>query len=95
MGALAVGAQRQGLAEDQGLEVVAGLVRREGGQSVTADLKAVSRNFFEQYGIKPLAGRLFDSKVDREDDIVPLVINAVTAARPANEATATSVEPRK
>ncbi|MEA3176644.1 MAG: putative transport system permease protein [Gammaproteobacteria bacterium] len=63
----------------RGNDLVSALVKREGGRSVTADLKSVSSNFFEQYGIKPLAGRLFDSKVDREDDIVPLVINAVTA----------------
>ena len=54
-------------------------VKREGGESVTLDVKSVSATFFEQYGIKPVAGRLFDSKIDKEEDAVPIVINAIAA----------------
>src|SRR5258708_19960167 len=43
------------------------------------DVKSISANFFEEYGIKPVAGRLFDSKIDKEDDPVPVVINAIAA----------------
>src|SRR5260370_11402679 len=42
-------------------------------------VKSISANFFEEYGIKPVAGRLFDSKIDKEDDPVPGVINAIAA----------------
>jgi hypothetical protein len=42
-------------------------------------VKSVSPNFFEQYGIKPVAGRLFDSMIDKEDDPDPIVINAIAA----------------
>ena len=54
-------------------------IKREGGDALTIDVKSVSANFFEEYGIKPLVGRLFDSKVDQEDNPVPIVINAIAA----------------
>lgn len=54
-------------------------LKREGGQGITMDVKSVSASFFEQYGIKPVAGRLFDSKIDREEDAVPIVLNAIAA----------------
>jgi putative ABC transport system permease protein len=54
-------------------------IRREGGDAVMMDVKSVSPNFFEQYGIGPAAGRLFDSKIDKERDAVPLVINVIAA----------------
>jgi putative ABC transport system permease protein len=54
-------------------------IKREGREAVSMDVKSVSANFFEQYGIKPVVGRLFDSKIDKEDDPVPLVINAIAA----------------
>jgi putative ABC transport system permease protein len=54
-------------------------IKRDGGEAVTMDIKSVSANFFEQYGIKPLAGRLFDSTIDKETDVVPVVINAIAA----------------
>lgn len=50
---------------------------RPGGASVGMEMKSVSANFFELYGIAPLAGRLFQAAVDKEDDRVPLVLNAV------------------
>lgn len=56
-------------------------IKREGGLGMTMDVKSVSANFFEQYGIKPVAGRLFDSKIDKEDAAVPVVINAIAARK--------------
>jgi putative ABC transport system permease protein len=52
-------------------------VRREGGTGVFLDMKSVSANFFEEYRIKPLAGRLFQADLDQEDDAVPIVLNMV------------------
>lgn len=54
------------------------LKRPEGGAAST-EMKWVGPGFFEHYGIKPEAGRLFSSKIDKEDDPVPLVINAIAA----------------
>jgi putative ABC transport system permease protein len=54
-------------------------IKREGGEAATMDVKSVSANFFEQYGISPAAGRLFDSKIDEEGDAVPIVINEIAA----------------
>jgi putative ABC transport system permease protein len=54
-------------------------IKREGRAAVSMDVKSVSANFFEEYGIKPMVGRLFDSKNDKEDDPVPVVINAIAA----------------
>jgi putative ABC transport system permease protein len=54
-------------------------IKREGREAVAMDVKSMSANFFEEYGIKPVAGRLFDSKIDKEDDPMPVVINAIAA----------------
>lgn len=54
-------------------------IKREGGPAVPMDVKSVSANFFETYGIKAGAGRLFVPGIDKEDDTVPVVINAVAA----------------
>jgi hypothetical protein len=54
-------------------------IKREGREAVAMDVKSMSANFFEEYGIEPVAGRLFDSKIDKEDDPVPVVINAIAA----------------
>lgn len=54
------------------------LKRLDGGAAST-EMKWVGPGFFEHYRIKPDAGRLFDSKIDKEDDPVPLVINAIAA----------------
>ena len=54
-------------------------IKREGAEAVTMDVKSVSPNFFEQYGIKPMAGRLFDPMIDKDDDAAPIVINAIAA----------------
>jgi hypothetical protein len=54
-------------------------IKREAREAVSMDVKSVSANFFEEYGIKPVVGRLFDSKIDRGDDPVPIAINAIAA----------------
>jgi putative ABC transport system permease protein len=54
-------------------------IRRDGGEGVTMTLRSASTRFFEVYGIRPVAGRLFDSKIDRDGDRVPVVINALAA----------------
>jgi putative ABC transport system permease protein len=54
-------------------------IKREGREAVAIDVKSASANFFEEYGIKPVVGRLFDSKIDKEDDPLPMVINAIAA----------------
>lgn len=54
-------------------------IKREGREAVTIDVKSVSANFFEQYGIRPAAGRLFDPAIDKEADSAPIVINAIAA----------------
>lgn len=54
-------------------------LKRPDGGAASTEMKWVSPGFFEHYRIKPEAGRLFNSKVDKEDDRVPLVINAIAA----------------
>ena len=54
-------------------------IRREGREASTIEVKSVSANFFEQYGVRPAAGRLFDPTIDKDGDAVPLVINAIAA----------------
>jgi len=54
-------------------------IKREGGESVTLDVKAVSPEFFAVYGVKPVAGRLFDPGFDNRGDAGPLVIDARAA----------------
>ncbi|MNQ26237.1 macrolide transporter ATP-binding /permease protein [compost metagenome] len=54
-------------------------LKRPDGTSATMEIKQVSRNFFMLYAIKPEAGRLFDRALDRDDDPVPLVLNALAA----------------
>jgi cell division protein FtsX len=53
--------------------------KREGGRPVTFEVREVSPPFFEQYGIRPVAGRLFDPKIDKDDDAVPVVLNEQAA----------------
>ncbi len=54
-------------------------IKREGHAAVTIDVKTVSPNFFQQYGIRPAAGRLFDPAIDKEADQGPMVINEIAA----------------
>ncbi len=52
-------------------------LRREGGAGAGMEMKGVSANFFELYGIRPRIGRLFQVALDQEDDPVPVVLNAI------------------
>jgi hypothetical protein len=52
---------------------------RPGGVSASMEMKTVSANFFELYGIAPAAGRLFQSVVDKDGDPATMVVNAVAA----------------
>lgn len=54
-------------------------LKRPGGASAPMEMKSVSANFFAQYRVAATAGRLFDPRQDREDDGVPLVLNAIAA----------------
>ncbi|MGZ8321109.1 MAG: FtsX-like permease family protein, partial [Telluria sp.] len=54
-------------------------LKRPGGGRAATEMKWVGTTFFETYGIKPEAGRLFDPRRDKENDPVPLVINAIAA----------------
>jgi cell division protein FtsX len=54
-------------------------LKRPGGVAATMEMKSVSANFFELYGIPPAAGRLFQAAVDRDDDKVPIILNAIAA----------------
>lgn len=54
-------------------------IKSEGGQSATVQVKLVSARFFEQYGVRPLAGRLFDPRIDKEESGLPTVINTIAA----------------
>ncbi|GEM_PF-281153 len=60
-------------------ETMFGALKRPGAQNATMEIKRVSANFFEQYSIAPVAGRLFSARRDHEDDAEPLVLNAAAA----------------
>jgi hypothetical protein len=53
--------------------------RREGGQPVMFEVKEVTPPFFEEYGIRPIAGRLFDPRLDHYDPVIPVVLNELAA----------------
>jgi hypothetical protein len=54
-------------------------LRTGGGADIDTDIKSVSADFFTVYGLAPVAGRLFSSRTDREDDVQPLVVNLLAA----------------
>ncbi|WP_343731107.1 FtsX-like permease family protein [Duganella sp.] len=54
-------------------------LKRPGGESALMEMKTVSANFFELYGIAPAAGRLFQSAIDKDNDATSMVLNAVAA----------------
>jgi hypothetical protein len=54
-------------------------LKRDGGASATVEMKSVSANYFETHGLQPRAGRLFNARVDKDNDALPLVLNAVAA----------------
>ena len=55
------------------------MLKRPGGEAASMEMKTVSANFFELYGIAPAAGRLFQSGIDKENDPTAIVLNAVAA----------------
>ena len=53
---------------------------REGGRPVTIETREVTPPFFEEYGIRPVAGRLFDPRIDKYDPkFFPVVLNELAA----------------
>ncbi len=54
-------------------------LQRPGTAPVSMEMKSVGANFFEVYGLRAEAGRLFAARTDRDDDPVPLVLNAAAA----------------
>ncbi|HJV01743.1 MAG TPA: FtsX-like permease family protein [Burkholderiaceae bacterium] len=56
-------------------------LKRPGGSGAAMDMKSVSVNFFGQYRLQAVAGRLFDPRIEREDDPVPLVLNGAAARK--------------
>lgn len=54
-------------------------VRLPGGADIDTDIKSVSTDFFAVHGIEPVAGRLFSSRTDRDDDAEPLVVDLQAA----------------
>ncbi len=54
-------------------------LKRPDGTSAAMEIKQVSTNFFTLYAIGPETGRLFDPGSDRDNDSVPLVLNALAA----------------
>jgi putative ABC transport system permease protein len=53
--------------------------RRENGDTVFMELKAVSNNFFELHGIVPRAGRLFNGRDPEDAPGSPLILNTEAA----------------
>jgi putative ABC transport system permease protein len=51
-------------------------LRREGGQAADANRYAVSPEFFDVYGLKPVAGRLYSPALDKMEQADRIVINA-------------------
>ncbi len=54
-------------------------MNRIGGETTYLELKLVSANFFQVYGLKPTAGRLFDPRIDQEDQDGPILLNTLAA----------------
>jgi len=52
---------------------------REGGRPVTIETREIGLTFFEQYGIRPVAGRLFNPKVETYITAMPVVLNEPAA----------------
>lgn len=54
-------------------------LRRPGGANIAAGFKTVSANFFDVYRLKPVAGRVFDRRIDTREHGDAVVVNAVAA----------------
>ena len=52
---------------------------RDGGRPAMVEVKEVTPPFFVEYGIQPIAGRLFDPRLDHYDGVFPVVINELAA----------------
>jgi len=52
-------------------------VKLPDGTAIAPDMKSVSANFFATYQIKPVAGRLFDPRLDKEGDAEPIILNTI------------------
>jgi hypothetical protein len=50
------------------------MIERAGNPAVSIELKSVGPNFFDVYGVRPVAGRLFDKSLDQSGNSV--VLNA-------------------
>lgn len=59
----------------QNQKVFLAYIMREGQQQSVIELTGITVNFFEVYGIEPIAGRVFDERIDNEDKDGMLVIN--------------------
>lgn len=55
------------------------VLRRSGGTATDVNLYAVSPEFFDVYGVKPVAGRLYSPAFDKLNDDDRVVINAAAA----------------
>lgn len=58
-------------------------VSRDDGTNASLVVRPVTPNFFSVYGIRPLAGRLFDSNRDQEESQENIIVSAA-ALRPLN-----------
>ncbi|CAH0220137.1 Macrolide export ATP-binding/permease protein MacB [Massilia sp. Bi118] len=56
-------------------------LRREGGQATDVNQYSVSPEFFDVYGLKPVAGRLYSAALDRMNQTDRVVINASAARK--------------
>jgi putative ABC transport system permease protein len=56
-------------------------LHREGGQATDVNQYAVSPEFFDVYGLKPVAGRLYSPALDRMNQTDRVVINASAARK--------------
>jgi putative ABC transport system permease protein len=56
-------------------------LHREGGQSTDLNQYVVSPDFFDVYGLKPVAGRLYSPAMDRVKETDRVVINASAARK--------------
>jgi predicted permease len=54
-------------------------VQRSDGRSATLQERSVSPNFFQVYGVQPLAGRLFDPQREQESNDNSVMLNAAAA----------------
>jgi putative ABC transport system permease protein len=74
----------EGVAESDNhvtVNINSGSLQHEGGAAIEVNYFVVSPEFFEVYGLKPAAGRLYNPKLDRITATDRLVINAAAARK--------------